>query len=266
MSKNGDRMQTTDVMLLKFHGQSVNYTLPQDKACVVDLSDIEGTNGYCSEEAQASIGQRISEHREGIHFLGNGNYHYVSLFFLRRITKPYTLVVIDHHTDMQPSLFSELLSCGSWIYQACKELPQLEQVLLFGVDEALVDELGEYDRERVHFFTKQMIASNEDEVLRKAGQLLEGQPVYLSIDKDALSETVVKTNWDQGDMSEETLYRILEVTGEQMASCLGIDVCGEHAQPEQLSEKEQNYNLEWNEKLLEKLRAFGGCALVTAEL
>lgn len=244
----------TDAILLKFHGQSVDCMLPEGTACVVDLTDIEGTNGYCSKEAQEIIGQRVANRKEGIHFLGNGNYHYASLFFLRKIEKPFQLVVIDHHTDMQPSLFSELLSCGSWIHQACEELSLMKRVIFFGVDDRLVDELGEYDRERICFFTKQMIAKNEEDVLEKASHLMKGQHVYLSIDKDALSEEVIETNWDQGDMSEEILYRILTLAGENMASCLGIDVCGEHAQPEQLSEKEQNSNRVWNEALLQKLK------------
>ncbi len=49
-------------------------------------------------------------------------------------------------------------------------------------------------------------------------------PVYLSIDKDVLSEDVLSTNWDQGTLSDkELLHSIFGLGGISFA---GIDICG----------------------------------------
>jgi hypothetical protein len=75
------------------------------------------------------------------------------------------------------------------------------------------------------------------EVLREAaGQEAAGQnpdlplPVYLSIDKDILSETVLPTNWDQGQISMELLEECLQIVTGDLASpkplLLGADICG----------------------------------------
>ena len=37
---------------------------------------------------------------KGITFIGSGNYHYVSHLLLEEINKPFTLILFDHHTDM----------------------------------------------------------------------------------------------------------------------------------------------------------------------
>ena len=53
-----------------------------------------------------------------------------------------------------------------------------------------------------------------------------GRPLYISIDKDVLSEDVLKTNWDQGNMSLEAFYEIFDqlITDNEI---IGIDICGE---------------------------------------
>ena len=37
---------------------------------------------------------------KGITFIGSGNYHYVSYFIIRRNKQAFTLILFDHHTDM----------------------------------------------------------------------------------------------------------------------------------------------------------------------
>jgi hypothetical protein len=56
---------------------------------------------------------------------------------------------------------------------------------------------------------------------------------YLSVDKDVLSESELKTNWSQGDMKAETMLRSLQTFAkaqrERGGCILGMDVCGEDA-------------------------------------
>ena len=73
----------------------------------VDLSDIEGTDMYCTKDARkkSAVGCRRTA-RMGYIFLITGNYHYVTKLFAEKITHPFSLVLYDHHSDMQTPLFS----------------------------------------------------------------------------------------------------------------------------------------------------------------
>ena len=70
----------------------------------IDCTDLNGTNYYCDAEAAKVIRQRMAPYLpEGIHFIDSGNYHYISKFWTDKIKTPFSLVVFDHHPDMQPS-------------------------------------------------------------------------------------------------------------------------------------------------------------------
>ena len=82
----------------------------------VDCTNIIGTNGYCDESALAVLKEKVQAIKaEGIHFIDSGNFHYVSEFWLEKIKQDFVLVVFDHHSDMVKPMFSDILSCGSWM-------------------------------------------------------------------------------------------------------------------------------------------------------
>ena len=89
--------------------------------------------GYCDEEAEAAIKERISlMGPSGIHFLDSGNYHYLSKLWLDKIEGEFELLVFDHHTDMQMPMFGNILSCGGWIQAALDTNTRLKRVYLAG--------------------------------------------------------------------------------------------------------------------------------------
>ena len=53
-----------------------------------------------------------------------------------------------------------------------------------------------------------------------------GVPLYISIDKDVLSEQYSETNWNQGELTLGMLEHMLQYFLER-ASVYGIDICGE---------------------------------------
>ena len=82
----------------------------------MDFRELSGTDGYCSREAAKVIKEQIQPFGpHGIHFLDSGDYHYVSKFWTDMIMEPFSLVLIDHHTDMQDSRVDGMLSCGDWV-------------------------------------------------------------------------------------------------------------------------------------------------------
>ena len=98
-------------------------SLPEENGLIrVDLSDLPGTDMYCSEEASEEIRIRLERYSpRGIHFIDNGNYHYMTLFFTEKIREPFSLVLFDHHTDMQKPMMEGMLSCGSWAGELLKK-------------------------------------------------------------------------------------------------------------------------------------------------
>ena len=164
----------------------------------IDVTDIEGTYCYCSESSAAQIRQRIFALPLGaVHLLGTGDYHYLSLFFLERISEEFALVLFDNHPDDQPGAFDEgLLTCGSWVKTARESLPKMKADFLNSTD-----------------ITPESI------------------PIYLSIDLDVLSTRFAKTDWDQGDYSLDRLKdEILKaLSGHKL---IGVDICGGLKEPD----------------------------------
>lgn len=208
------------------------------------LKTLPGTDGYCSDEAAEQIRSSIADHDiSGIRFIDSGNYHYVTKFWLEKAAEPLTLIVFDHHTDMQPSALLPLLSCGNWILEVPEEIP----VWLIGPPEADAESLGSIEtgpgstaggpegREtgagsaagtagagrRLH------IIPEKDANALKCPDIFP-ENVYISIDKDVLRREDIDTDWDQGSMTADCLFRWLALIGEH-CRIIGADICGEPA-------------------------------------
>ena len=186
--------------LLDFSGLYEEEGFAPEGAVRVDLTGLEGTACYCDAEAAVRIREGLLDLPvRALHWIDGGDFHYVSRFWLERLARPFELILIDHHSDDQPSAFDAgLLSCGSWVADTRRDLPLLQ-------DSHWIPQIPERPSE--------------------APYLLPGLPVYLSIDKDVLSPEWARTNWDQGDM---TLLQLKELIRQVAASreILGIDVCG----------------------------------------
>lgn len=99
----------------------------------LDFSSVCGTNLYCSPEAFAHIRNQLNTLPEsGLTFLGSGNYHYATLALLLNIRRPFSLILFDHHTDLQKGSIGHMLSCGSWVRHALKELKHLRKTMIIG--------------------------------------------------------------------------------------------------------------------------------------
>ena len=190
-----------------------------------DLSNMSGVNCYCSDEAAAILRKRTAAAGySGIHLLGSGNFHYISLFFLELIKEDFSLLLIDNHPDCEKGAFEDegdiILSCGNWVRVAQKILPNLKRVYCFGTDAGLFSE-ALFDDPALNGFAF---------LIREASEIKDDHPIYLSIDKDALSKDICLTDWDQGDMELSALFSFLEETGKEHI-LLGADICGNTMRP-----------------------------------
>lgn len=200
------------------------------EVCWINCRDISGVNGYCSDDAKEEIRKRIWDYDyRGIHFLDSGNYHYLSKFWLEKIEEPYSLIVFDHHTDMQESAFFGMLSCGSWIKEVLEEHPYIQEVCVVGPPKAAIEQCEPNLASRVVFLTQEELEAG---ILEKWHAFLENGkelPVYLSIDKDVLCLEDARTNWDQGEMKLEEMEKMIKQVF-QKRNVLGADICGENPQ------------------------------------
>jgi arginase family enzyme len=229
---------------------------PDAKIRWIDCSDIPGTDCYCDDEAVTAIRKQIASagitDASGIHFFDNGNYHYMSKIWTDMVQEPFSLVVFDHHPDMQAPRFGNILSCGGWVKKVLDENQFINNIVIIGVADHLVDEIraelsqaGDADvLDKVTFIKESEVRetgtptsfsrtstsfSRMRESLRSPTEsgMIEGR-IYISIDKDALSPTYAATNWDQGSLDIATLKEVIEglATSHKI---IGVDICGERA-------------------------------------
>lgn len=212
-----------------------------------DCRNISGSDCYCDIDAEKQINEIINTsvipaNTPVIHFCDNGNYHYMSKIWTDRIHKPFNLIVFDHHPDMLPPRFGDILSCGGWVKKVLQENKFVQHIILIGVADHLAnelqDEIANYAN-RLTIVTESKLSSFNFKELNKILNNKQKQTnsisaysnktsLYFSIDKDVFSSEFAVTNWDQGSLSLESLKHIItELShGKEL---LGIDICGERA-------------------------------------
>ena len=245
----------------------------------VDLSGISGTNCMCDDEAKEKIQKAISKcgsvQQEydsssflpyGLHYIDNGNYHYVSSIYLSRVKESFSLVVLDHHPDMQRPMF-DILSCGGWIVDVLDNNEFVRNVHVIGADRGLIDELPDADKAKVRFYDIEDVFGKEPDGSIKVSLPDSSFPIYLSIDKDVIKKDELVTNWDQGEAEAmQVLELVRTLKTESIGACsglnegnlrlLGVDICGECATDQEGVDLGRAIagNDEFNKKVLEILK------------
>jgi len=176
-----------------------------------------GVRGYMDDKARKYLLEEIKERSNlsSIHLLDSGNYHHLSRVYLDLIKEPYNLVVYDNHTDMQFSAFGNILSCGSWIADAYESLDYLKKIIIIGASSKYIDDCAFNKDERVIFADSINEVSLENDL-----------PIYISVDKDVISEDEFISDWDQGIMPISTLIKELKCLRDSFR-IVGVDICGE---------------------------------------
>lgn len=215
------------------------------KSYILDFTTLSGTTGFCDDAAADEIRRCIADFpARGIHFLDNGNFHYLTRFWCEKITENFVLVVYDHHVDLRKPVFPGLMSCGSWIRDVLLRNSHCRAVLIIGPERAQADiierelqSLVAEDQPPRSSAPVRVCCFTEDDILdgraaRELPHILDALhlPVYISIDKDVLSRKVLRTNWDQGIMTEaEFRHELDRFTMDPDIHILGVDICGEPA-------------------------------------
>ncbi|WP_427339365.1 arginase family protein [Caloranaerobacter sp. DY30410] len=158
--------------------------------------------------------------RPWIVFLGSGDYHYLSYFLIKNLSnKPY-LILFDNHFDMNYAP-DGMLSCGSWVREALID-DLIKGVLVIGAS-SMSKPTNFWHPGIIHITNPNDIIN-----LNKYKNLFK-YDLYISIDKDVLDPSVLRTDWDQGKMKEDTLLRWLSEISSK-GKVVGVDLCGDFKQ------------------------------------
>lgn len=189
-----------------------------------DCTDLSGVNGFCDESAFAELRQRTGDSCGKIHYFDGGNFHYMSYLMAEKIREPFCLVVIDHHTDMQPPMFEELLSCGCWVKRVLDDNPLAKEAILIGVADQLADAVEAQYQNQLTIYRESEILIDDRWIADMTTHI--HYPVYLSVDKDAFASGTAATDWDQGSMDYPQMEAVYKKLSDS-TRILGIDICGE---------------------------------------
>ncbi len=179
-------------------------------ACVVDLKGIEGTSCYCTAEEE--IAGMLPAELPRLRWIDSGDYHYMTYILAMREKEPFSLLLLDNHSDDQEPAFPGVLSCGGWVKTLKERCPMLQEVLTIG------PERKEYPEGWAR-----------------------GKRVYISLDKDIMSREYARTDWNQGDFTLDEVKEIIKRVAYKMPDQVGhdkgevghdgeivaIDICGE---------------------------------------
>lgn len=183
---------------------------------------------------------------------GSGDFHHVTLALLRRIKRPFNLLVLDKHPDWMRGI--PFLHCGTWLRHALS-LPNLNRVFHCGGDldfdnayrwlapwadiqsgrVVVLPARRRFVRGRWSGLKVQpllvegaSLADMLDAVLATLRGELARIPLYVSIDKDALTADEAAVNWDSGFLrlsdASAVVAAFLSAAGGRLA---GADLLGD---------------------------------------
>jgi hypothetical protein len=183
----------------------------------------------------------------GTVLMGSGDFHHLSHLLIGRLggRQAFDVVVCDNHPDNMRFPFG--IHCGSWVRHVAA-LPQVRAVHVVGITSgdagwrhAWENYLWPLYAGKVRYWTLGVdtrwarvvglgdrissFASRQDLIAQLTAMLRTANfPTYLSIDKDVLDPSVVRTNWDQGCLSLEDIEQIIATLAGRL---VGSDITGE---------------------------------------
>lgn len=186
--------------------------------------------------------------------VGSGDFHHVSLALLQRLRQPFNLVVIDNHPDWMRGL--PFMHCGTWVHHAAR-LPNLRWIFHVGGDVDfdngyrwlapwrllrqgkinVFPSVRQYSRGNWRRVPHQALRAAPadpmsplrlESLLQPFAEELRHWPLYVSLDKDAMSARDATVNWDSGHLNLEEVKQILEVfTRLADYRMAGMDIVGD---------------------------------------
>ncbi len=224
---------------------------PMPGALVVPLSDWQERFRFgCGMGTYREFARHLDANLpadRGTVFFGSGDFHHASLALIARAraAEPFDVVVLDNHPDNMRYAFG--VHCGSWVRRVAA-LPSVAHVHVVGITSKDVAWMHAWENylapllrgkltnwcvgvdvgwaRRFGLADRFLAFDSTAALLDRFAESRRGNPakVYLSIDKDVLGIESIRTNWDQGCMTEA---QMLQAIGLFAGRLVGSDVTGE---------------------------------------
>lgn len=226
----------------------------------IGCRDVEGTNCYCGDEAREEILRRMPQRDESLRvsWIDTGDYHHLSRLTIGMTAEsegPLSVVLFDHHPDMQEPAFGSILSCGGWLRNLLEDCPHIGKAYVVGIDPALRSECEGFG-DRVTVIDERQILDGQKNGRPCSVQLMEvfeGGKVFVSVDKDVLNPRWARTDWDHGTMDlDDILESLVCLSGK--ARIVGVDICGGITSAKGGSGEDFSLNRRTDEALLNLLK------------
>jgi hypothetical protein len=187
-------------------------------------------------------------------FCGSGDFHHVSLALVSRLREPFNLLVIDNHPDWMRSV--PLMHCGTWLYHAAR-LPQVQQIFHVGGDVdfdngyrwlapwpqlktgkiVVIPARRTFGRGRWRHIGNCSLRPDSgatvtpgrlNTLLDPHSESLARHPLYISVDKDVLTQTESLVNWDSGHLGlADVLLIVSRFLAAAQGRLAGMDTVGD---------------------------------------
>jgi len=240
---------------------SLRSSAPWTSVSTVPLRDLAPRLRLWSRERTMRAARaRIHAQAHGeptLHLLGSGDFHHLAVLLMEQAREPVTIIHIDNHPDWVR--LAPRWHCGSWVNQALR-LAQVQRVITLGPcsDDLVRPDLkggnlpalatgrivlfpwrhapsriwrriadGPGHRcENGYLAWRNLAEIGVEKALDVIIPLIQTEAIWISIDKDVLSETDALTNWDQGQMPLAAVVQIVAGVGARKR-IVGADICGE---------------------------------------
>ncbi len=206
------------------------------------------------EQELAAILRTPFDHQPQLTLYGSGDFHHVSLALVRRLTRPFNLLVLDNHPDWMTRL--PFLHCGTWLWHASR-LPNVRNIYHIGGDvdfdnafrwlapwrQLRTGKISVFPAVRRYRGAgwsrvpheplrptpqEPLDATRLEALLRPFRQELAEFPLYISLDKDVMQPADALVNWDSGHLELEEVQTILDGFREAAHDNLaGMDIVGD---------------------------------------
>lgn len=176
----------------------------------VDCRELNGVDCYCDEDGRKELRQLLAPYpAKALHFIDSGDYHYLTEYWVSKLQEPFSLIVLDHHPDMQQPQWKGVVSCGGWVTDVLEKNTFVRNIIIVGASDELISQVPAHLRKKVMFYSQAEI-DHHQAWPSKAGKLIH-EPVYISIDKDVLRKQDAITDWSNGDMTLRQLQAVLRI-------------------------------------------------------
>ena len=227
----------------------------------------------------------LSSNQPIVTWIGSGDFHHVTALIVSLLAKarevPVTIVHIDNHPDWVR--FPIGIHCGSWVSHVLENgmvervvslgvsshdlaWPELKgadlslvaskRLVVFPLDPPLTRVVKDYGAGPAHscgqhrITWKQISNAPDEAALSAVLDTINTKHIYITIDKDALTNTDAQTNWDHGGFSLDGLLTWLRALMAER-DVVGLDIVGDYS-PVACGGSRLDRFWKWSESLLDQ--------------